>query len=585
MSQREKPDLNIYRGLLTTYLKPQWRLVTLMSVLLGSNIALQLVNPQIIRIFIDTISTGGALKNLLQLGLLFLGVALLKQIVSVLGTYVSENVAWNATNQLRTDLVKHCLKLDMGFHNSFTSGELIERIDGDVNTLSSFFSNSIVHLLGNLLLIVGIIGLLIREDWRIGAAIGAFTLVAIVVLLIQRNRAIPLWEKNQQKDAQFFGFLGEQLTGTEDLRANGATGYVMQRYHQILRGWLPVARRASIASYTFWSTLILLTAIGTAVGLLVGTYLWSHKLISLGTVYLIFTYTNLLNGPLEEIRSQLQQLQQAGAGIERVRKLFQTESKIQDKGEKHLTEGLLMVTFDNVVFSYNQEDTVLHTISFSLQPGRILGIVGRTGSGKSTIARLLLRQYEPQQGEIYIGHKPIREIGLHELRQHISMVTQEVQLFHATVRDNLTFFNQDIGEESIQQALNDLGLTTWYNSLPRGLDTVLGSDGEGLSAGEAQLLAFTRVFLGNPGLIILDEASSRLDPVTEQLIERAINKLLINRSGIIIAHRLATLQRADDILLLENGRILEYGERKTLLADPTSHFYQLMQTGLEEVLV
>jgi ATP-binding cassette subfamily B protein len=188
-----------------------------------------------------------------------------------------------------------------------------------------------------------------------------------------------------------------------------------------------------------------------------------------------------------------------------------------------------------------------------------------------------------QEGRICLGGVEVRDTRLHDLRRHIGMVTQDVQLFHATVRDNLTFFNRSIGDERIVTVLEDLGLSTWYRSLPQGLDTELGSDGEGLSAGEAQLLAFTRVFLADPGLVILDEASSRLDPATEQLIERAVSKLLAGRTGIVIAHRLATIQRADEIMVLEDGRILEHDARITLAEDHTSRFYRLLQMGLEEV--
>ncbi len=184
----------------------------------------------------------------------------------------------------------------------------------------------------------------------------------------------------------------------------------------------------------------------------------------------------------------------------------------------------------------------------------------------------------------------IRAIPLAELRRHIGMVTQDVQLFAATVRDNLTLFsNHDparppIDDEAILGALETLGLNDWYRGLPNGLDTVLESGGKGLSAGEAQLLAFTRVFLRDPRLVVLDEASSRLDPGTEQLLERAIDRLLAERTGIIIAHRLRTIMRADDILILEDGRVIEHGPRSALAADPASRFYRLLQTGLEEVL-
>ena len=226
---------------------------------------------------------------------------------------------------------------------------------------------------------------------------------------------------------------------------------------------------------------------------------------------------------------------------------------------------------------------ILRDISFHLQPGKVLGVLGRTGSGKTTLARLILRLYDIQSGQIRLGGVPVNHTRVRELRRHIGMVTQDVQLFNASVRDNLTFFNPNIPDERIVSVLDDLGLAHWLHSLPDGLDTVLGSDGEGLSAGEAQLLAFTRVFLNDPGLVILDEASSRLDPATEQLIERAISKLFTGRTAIVIAHRLGTVQRADEILIMEDGRIIEYGERMALAANPQSRFASLLQTGLEEV--
>jgi ATP-binding cassette subfamily B protein/ATP-binding cassette subfamily C protein len=217
----------------------------------------------------------------------------------------------------------------------------------------------------------------------------------------------------------------------------------------------------------------------------------------------------------------------------------------------------------------------------------VLGVLGRTGSGKTTLARLLLRLYDPTAGTICLGGVPAPAARLHALRRRVGMVTQDVQLFQASVRDNLTFFNRAISDVQIMDALDGLGLRDWLRGLPDGLDSELGA-GIGLSAGEAQLLAFTRVFLRDPGLVILDEASSRLDPATEQLVERAVSKLLHpkhgQRTGIIIAHRLATVQRADDILILEGGRMLEYGPREQLARNSDSRFAQLLRTGMEEVL-
>jgi len=213
-----------------------------------------------------------------------------------------------------------------------------------------------------------------------------------------------------------------------------------------------------------------------------------------------------------------------------------------------------------------------------------MGLLGRTGAGKTTIARLLFRLYEPQTGTIRLGGHDLQDATLAQLRYHVGIVTQDVQLFRATIRDNLTFFDNSISDERIMAVIDELELRDWFETLPNGLDTKLESGGKGVSAGEAQLLAFTRIFLRNPGLVIMDEASSRLDPATERRIERAVDKLLANRTGIIIAHRLGTVQRADEIMILENGGIGEHGEYDVLVNDPNSRFYQLLQTGLQEVL-
>ena len=216
--------------------------------------------------------------------------------------------------------------------------------------------------------------------------------------------------------------------------------------------------------------------------------------------------------------------------------------------------------------------------------------MGHTGSGKTTLTRLLFRLYDIDEGAIRLNGVDIRDLALNDLRQQVGLVTQDVQLFAASLRDNLTLFRSHhptkppIADEMIIAELAGLGLGDWFHGLPHGLDTELGTGGQGLSAGESQLLAFTRVFLRAPRLVVLDEASSRLDPATEQRLEQAIDRLLAGRTAIIIAHRLATVQRADDILIMQNGRVVEYGPRLTLSQDPTSRFAHLLRVGFESVL-
>ena len=577
--------LKEYGALLAKYLKTQKLRMVLLSILLLGGIGLQLINPQIVRYFIDTASSQSDLGALVAAALTFLGIALATQVVKVLATYVGENVGWTATNMLRVDLALHCLLLDMPFHKTHTPGEMIERIDGDVTALSKFFSQFVIQVLGNILLMAGVLVMLYLEDWRIGLALTVFVVGALIGLNATRNIAIEAMDGERQASADLFGFLEERLSGLSDIRANGAGAHVMRGMYRLMRELYRRGRKAWEMDARLWVITIGLFTTGTVIALTVGASLFQAGLITIGTMYLLCQYIEMLRMPLDMLTDQLRDLQKAGAGIGRVRKLFDTSVDITDGPGVSFPEGPLAVTFDSVSFGYGEEEMVLKDLSFHLEPGRVLGLLGRTGSGKTTMTRLLFRLYDPAEGAILLGNRPIAVAKLDDLRRHIGMVTQDVQLFAATVRDNLTLFDPSIPDERILEVLRDLGMYSWYQSLPAGLDSHLGSAGGGISAGQAQLLAFARVFLKDPGLVILDEASSRLDPATEQLIERAVDKLLKGRTGIIIAHRLPTVQRADEILILDEGEILEQGRRSLLASDDASHFAHLLRTGLEEVLV
>jgi ABC-type multidrug transport system fused ATPase/permease subunit len=329
---------------------------------------------------------------------------------------------------------------------------------------------------------------------------------------------------------------------------------------------------------------------GVALSIVLAATLYRAGALSIGAAFLIYYYTQLLFQPLNVISYQLMDFQKASAGLLRVQELLQTQSILTDGAgstDGILPAGALSVEFTGVAFGYEEQDMVVRDLSFRLEPGKVLGLLGRTGSGKTTIARLLFRLYDPAAGIVRLGGVDVRSARRAEVRARVGMVTQDVQLFRASVRENLTFFDGALDDARIVGVLDDLGLGDWYRALPDGLDTLLtGSDG--LSAGEGQLLAFARVFLRDPGVVILDEASSRLDPATERLIERAVDKLLAGRTGIIIAHRLSTIQRVDDVMILEAGSILEHGPRLELLARADSRFGRLLEASgaeVEEVLV
>jgi ATP-binding cassette subfamily B protein len=575
-------------ALLSVYVRPQWPWVLLLAALLFSSTGLQLLNPQVVRAFIDA-ATGSLDAGLSRYALLFIGVALAQQALAVAAAFVSERVGWTATNALRSDLMRHVLGLDLGFHKARTPGELIERIDGDVTAMASFFSQFVIQILGNVLLLIGVLLVLWREDWRAGAAITLFVVAALATMGSLRGLAVPYWRAARQASAELFGFLEERLAGTEDIRSAGAPAYVLRRLFGFTRERLRTGRKARVMSALPWGIPIAFAAIGTSTAFLVSAYLYQSAAITIGTAFLILYYTRDLFQPLNRTTAQIEEFQRASAGASRVRDILGLTSALAE-GAAALPAGALSVELARVSFAYADDEAaegelVLRDVDFRLGPGTTLGLLGRTGSGKTTIARLLFRLYDPAEGVVRLGGVDLRRASLTGLRARVGMVTQDVQLFRATVRENLTFFDGSISDERIWAALGQLEIAEWCRALPSGLDTLLGAGGTGLSAGEAQLLAFTRVFLRDPGLVILDEASSRLDPETERLIETAVDKLLAGRTAIVIAHRLATVQRVDEVMILEGGQVAEHGSRAALAADPESRFAGLLRSGLEQVLV
>lgn len=574
-----------YRRLLGAYLAPQRARLAMLAILMLIDLVLQLGLPRIVQTFIDSATAGGAVRVLIWIGVAYLIVAISQNWALVGWQYVAQNVGLIATNRIRADLTQHCLQLDMSFHNARTPGELIERVDGDVGKLENFLSQFIVQVILNTLLLAGVVGLLFLVDWRVGLP-SAVSVVVAVLAAAKLTRPLATYSiKERQASAELFGLLEERLSGAEDIRANGAVAYVLRRHIERARMLFRTSVIRALLGVMSWRSLNLAITIGSIVSLTIGALLALDGVLTIGQVYLIFAYTSMLHHPVEQLMRQLDDLQQATAGIARVQQLFAVTPQVTDVEQgTPLPDGPLSVELEAVSFAYPGDDLVLHGVSAHIPAGAMLGLLGRTGSGKTTLARLLLRLYDPTSGALRLGGVELRCVSNTDLRTRVAIVTQDIQLFNATVRDNLTFFDPRIPEARVMAALDTLGMGDWVRALPDGLDTHLSAGGTGLSAGQAQLLAFARAFLRDPGLIILDEASSRLDPATERQLEQALTRLLHGRTAIIIAHRLGTLERVDQIMILEDGRVRERGPRAELARDPDSRFAQLLRVGLEDVL-
>ncbi len=607
-----KTSFKPYFQLFKTYVGPQkWRVVIL-GILIFISLGLQLLLPQMMRQFIDSVTQSQGTTLLFRLAASFLGIAILQQLVAIGTSYYTQNVGWQATNALREDLAEHLLSLDLSFHKVHPPGEMISRIDSDVMTLNHFFSQFFLKIFGNIVLVVTILVLLFLEDWRIGLLLSAFSVFALFILIRFRNIGVPHWEAERKAESDFYSFLEERLAGSVDVRANGGRPYTLRLFFKLIQEMYRRSTKAGLTVNIMLNAMLLLFAIGNALSLGLGGALFLNGVFSIGTVYIIYSYNVMLQRPLEDISRQISEVQKAFASLKRVTDILRVTSRITAYESRPLPKRRYdqapMLAFDSVSFYYDDRpqdlsekdeqqqpqesvEMTLEDINFQLAPGEVLGLLGRTGSGKTTLTRLLFRLYDPQQGKIFLGHPDaeglldIRQLPLPFLRQQIGMVTQTIELFHASVRDNLTFFDPSIPDKKILALIDTLGLSHWFANMPSGLDTILESGGSGLSAGEAQLLAFIRIFLRNPRLVVLDEASSRLDPATEQRIEHAVDRLVTGRTAVIIAHRLKTVQRADKILILENGKVTEFGDRRALAPDPSSKFYALLKKGITEVLV
>ncbi|MDG1188684.1 MAG: ABC transporter ATP-binding protein [Ilumatobacter sp.] len=555
-----------------------WQWVALSAlVVLGSS--LTILGPVIVRSIVDSAAAGVTASEVTRLAAAFLAVAVGSQIVTVFTSWFATVLAWKSTNELRISMTRHILDGDFEFQRSHTPGELIQRIDGDITSVSEFLSKVVTKIASVTVLVVGMVAVLSIFDWRLGVGMTVYVAATFAAVLRGRQRSVVASSEEMAAVGQLYGGIEERLTASEDLRSNGAADYCIWRLVEDSEKALVGAlrrQRAFLSMYWFVQGAV---AAGWVLALILGAVGVQTGFISLGTAFLLFQYVLLISRPLEEVARSLETVQKANGAMVRVTELMSSRPTIADEGVRCPLSGPLAVDVRDVTFAYSDSNPVLCNVDVHVAAGRSVGIVGRTGCGKTTFSRLILRLVEPTSGVVLLGGVPAAEIPLTELRRRVALVPQEVELFAGSLRDNVALFDARMSDRAVIDALQHVGLKELADG---GVNQMLGAGGVELSAGEAQLLAFARVWLRDPDLLILDEATARVDPETEQRLEAAISELTRGRTTLIIAHRLSTLRAVDEIIVFESGRVVEHGDQADLVGDDSSRFAQLLSKSAEK---
>jgi ATP-binding cassette, subfamily B, bacterial len=571
-------------ALFSTLLRPHKRAVAVYATFLAVATSLPLSAAIVLQRFVDAATRSGPTSQLVALAAIYALIGLLSSMFTVAVVWRATRLAWQITDGLRHDLADQILQADLAFHRDHTRGDLVSRADDDVTAMAMFFAQFVARLVAIVVLAVAaIITLAILRPILAGPF--AVCMVAVFsVLWFQRNGALAEALEEREAKGSLSSLIEERISGADDISSLGAGAHSVAQLADRNERLVQAAARRAAAQMRIVGRLKFSLVASEVVMLAWGGFLLSRDRLGIGAVVLGVRFASAIRGPVEQVAWRLQEVQGATGSATRVLQLRAARVEYVRRTQ-NLPVGPLAIALENVSLTYDDgTDAVLSRINVTVAAGTSLGLVGRSGSGKTTIGRLALRTINPTEGTVRFGGVDIQTIAEESFRERVTSIPQEVQLFPGTVRDNVAMFGTHTDAE-IRGALHDVGLDSWLATQENELDTRLLArfGGAGLSAGEAQLLAFARALVRRPDIVVVDEATSRIDPMTQERIAEATVKLLRGRTSILIAHRLETLMVCDHIAVVEAGQIVEYGDRETLIANPDSRFATLLQAGLGPV--
>lgn len=569
-------DKKHFSSFLFKYLKGQRKIIILLAIFFISNIVLQIVAPQILSFFIDSAKGGKTFGYISFIIVIYLITIIFNMVMSVGENYFSQSFGWKVTNKFRKEVLEHFLNIDMEYHEKWTSGEMMTRLDEDVEGLFSYFYMLIFKLVGSTFLMVGVLIVMATKSIVLSLSMLAYCIITVWIFKVIQDYGMKLYVRRSVAISKFNGFIKERIDNIIEIRTNSAEKYSLYKINEEMKKRFKESLPAGMMYSKLWSASTILNAVGTILSLGMATLLWEKGIITLGTVYLIFSYSALIYVPLQQFRNYLTKLQEAKAGLIRVKEMLDIDSKITE-GDCEIENGNIKLSVNDLYFGYSEDKDVLYNISFELNSGERLGIMGETGCGKTTLAKLLARLYEFNRGEIMLNGISVKNLKEDNIHNIIAYCTQDVHLIHGTLRDNITLYNEKNSDKDILIAIERMGLKDWFKKFNEGLDTYLEMGENNLSAGEAQLISIIRLFLKNPSILILDEISSRLDYVTEQRVLSALDVLTENKTVITIAHKGSALRWTDRIMVLKDGKIAGYFNKEELEENNDEGFLRLFK--------
>ena len=559
--------------------KKQFIIATISAIILSF---LGPIRPMLINYAIDNFIIISDPENLLKITILLIALLFCEGFIQFFYIYLSTWIGQNVILDLRKKIFKHIMSLKMKFFDKTPIGTLVTRAVSDIETIADIFSQGLLVIIAELLKLVIVLIFMFYTDWRL-SIIALLTIPVLLVATAWFKRNIKAsFQDVRDKVSSINSFVQEHIVGMNIVQIFNREEAEFKKFKKINAEHRDAHLRSIFYYAVFFPVVEVLSAV--SIGLVVwygGEGIIKGKDITIGEIIAFILFIHMMFRPIRQLADRFNILQMGIVGSERVFRIIDTDEKIKNEGVNELNDLKGDISFDKVWFRYKEEQWILKDLSFSIDAGKLLALVGHTGAGKSSIIRILNRFYEIEKGKIQIDNLSIDQITLDSLRENIALVQQEVFLFSDSILNNISLYEESITKNQIVQASKEIGIYEFIMSLPNGFNYVVGERGVTLSSGQRQLIAFLRVYVRNPKILILDEATASIDSSTEALLQNALKKLSENRTTIVIAHRLSTIVNADKILLLEEGKILEEGTHRSLL-EIKGEYYKMYQNQIND---